>query len=43
MLIGVYTCQNATLLEIACHGSNGLHCVNMMRYATSVNADELAH
>ena len=22
MLVGVYTCQNATLLEISCHGSN---------------------
>ena len=22
MLVGVYTCQNATLLEITCHGSN---------------------
>ena len=23
MLARVYTCQNATLLEITCHGSNG--------------------
>ena len=22
MLVGVYTCQNATLLEITCHASN---------------------
>ena len=24
-LVGVYTCQNATLLEITCHGSNVLN------------------
>ena len=23
-LVGVYTCQNATLLEITCHGSNSI-------------------
>ena len=24
-LVWVYNCQNATLLEIKCHGSNGIH------------------
>ena len=26
-LVRVYTCQNATLLEITCHGSNHVHII----------------
>ena len=40
MLVRVYTCQNATLLEITCHGSNFsylLHIQNqVMGHVTTV-------
>ena len=34
MLVRVYTCQNATLLEITCHGSK---CLKSVEMACNVN------